>query len=298
MKAGGGKIMKHKRLLTKNTGLMLLVTAVLILGLLSIPALAGDVDDDGFLDQWDDPSAQLLDQSFPGLDPTISDLFVILRGPVDGTTGHLMTLPEPLQILEKDSQGIQWVKVDGTPWLKTHQIEEALATPSREPVMRDPDGNEINTGQKSVRVTENLGSSPVVGIAQFGTPNYYDDATIFTNAIIEDVETGCSEQPICEVCNYADPAECVGPPDPPRENANPYWYIIERYMRQVIAHEIGHCMALEVKNDRKIGHHTKTGSGWVMDQSMYFKEYKKDKKVVWYITDHWSSTCIAGNRLK
>jgi hypothetical protein len=140
--------------------------------------------------------------------------------------------------------------------ITTHVITEPQAALDRS----------ITPTQKAVRVTESLHpTGNILGVANQGTPNGLDEATVFTERIRNHVHSVYEE---AGTLLPADVEETV----------------IIPYIKQTIAHEIGHMTSLAPDyNSRFGGYHYRSGSGVIMEQSV--KYTVKKGQVTFYIPE-------------
>jgi hypothetical protein len=104
----------------------------------------------------------------------------------------------------------------------------------------------------------------IFGEAAFGSANDPGNMFVWTKSITDFV-----------TCKYAS------------KSATPPAGLIDDYIREVVGHEVGHHLKLTQKyNARFGGHHLKTGSGVIMEQSV--KYTVKGSKVTFYTTEHFS----------
>lgn len=124
--------------------------------------------------------------------------------------------------------------------------------------------------QKAVRITESLSvNGTILGVANYGTPMGPDLATVYTQRIVNLVNENLAGKS----------AYLSGVPSDAGT-------IIDVYIRHTLAHEIGHSVMLVPEvyhNDRFGTYHWKTGTGYVMDQTV--KMTKKGAKVTFFIND-------------
>jgi hypothetical protein len=223
-----------------------------------------DTDNDGFTDYQECNGITLGDGSyFPGklqstglsrgqyLDPETEDLFVILvpaspsnfpvnpQNPSD-TTYLLQYVSNPI------SQGGLGITV--------HVI-------SQNQVIAGTDRNVTST-QEAVRVTESLDATSTnpLGFSNTGTPDDLDLATIYTQRIINFVNSVYTS------------ANASVPPG-----------LIDTYIMHTIAHEVAHMLGplAPVYNSNYGGYHYKSGTKVIMDQSIYYTS--KKGRVTFYI---------------
>jgi hypothetical protein len=151
-----------------------------------------------------------------------------------------------------------------------------------------------DSDQKAVRIEEDntttLADDEVLGVATYGTPNYYDDAMIYTFRIWEWVHSVSDGKQVFlgDLLNDTDPVDYT-------QNLDA---LIDIYTRHIIAHEAGHMMRLAPVpySKRFEGYHYKAGTGVHLDQHVYFTD--KKGKVTWYIPTQYSGASMQGLRLK
>jgi hypothetical protein len=135
----------------------------------------------------------------------------------------------------------------------------------------------VTATQKAVRITEDLNADPgevILGIANQGTPNGLDLATVYTQRIANHVTDV-----------YASAGQ--SPPDG----------FIDDYIRHTIAHEIGHMTDLAIDYNKRFGgYHYKTGSEVIMEQSVVYTV--KKGVVTFKLSTDFSSESQAGVALK
>lgn len=272
-----------------NKQLVLRLALALALFLVTLPGQAGaqtedticgsieavdtgaDYDNDGFTDFQECNGTPLYSgAAFPGfisgeirqnrLGPAARDLFVIL---VPASPSNFP--PNPLEFVSNSI-------ADGGLGIVTHLIPPEAASPER---FIGPD-----SPQKAVRITEDLDPEGIIlGYANQGTPNGLDDAIIYTNHIINHVETTCAEGTV--YCR--DFATGASGPDA----------IIPIYIMHTIAHEIGHMTNLAVEYNRRFGgYHYKAGSEVVLEQAV--KYTSKKGKVTFYISTEYAEPSQQG----
>lgn len=261
----------------KMTILMLFIMLVITVLVAQTPAYAvvncaaatsADADSDGYTDIEECAGLTLLDGTVvPNcgagtgpvgcLNPDAKDLFVII---VPATPSSLLP-SNPLAYLS--ALGIT-----------THTITVAQAGTDRS----------ITSSQKAVKVTESLDTSEtILGIANYGTPNGLDLATIFTARIKNFVTSKCTAAGITTCKEYYTGLTVMDD-------------IINHYMKNTIAHEIGHITSLtSTYNSRFGGYHYKTGSGVVMEQSCEYTS--KVSTVTFYIPSVYASSDPAAAKL-
>jgi hypothetical protein len=264
-----------RKLISKFEKNMLPGILVVILSLLLIPSSAlADADMDGFTDAEEMTGITLLDDNgnptitvppctfAPGedrnscLDPATPDLFVIVA---PFATDSLVPA-DPLAFIYKP-------KAAGGLGVAAHQLALAEAPLSRY----------ITSTQKAVRIAENTDASPgdvILGIANQGTPNGMDRATVYTHRI----------------ANHITDIYAAEEQKPPQD-------LIDDYIRHTIAHEIGHMTSLAVDYNKRFGgYHYKTGSEVLMEQSVVYSV--KKGFITFKLSRNFSEPSQAGVKLK
>jgi hypothetical protein len=195
------------------------------------------------------------DRSFC-VDPTTKDLFVIL---VRATPSHLPQ--NPLEFVSRPTQ-------EGGLGITVHEL---ISTP--DPSGEDP-GRSISPNQKAVRVTEDLDTNgEVLGIANYGTPNQLDYAMVYTQRIINHIDSVCEGA----TTQCADASGISRPA------------LYDLYIKHTIAHEIGHMLALTTDyNERFGGHHYASGSRIIMEQSVKYTSKQGGRNVTFYISTEYA----------
>jgi hypothetical protein len=248
--------MEKTRILNRTRFLWL---ALGILGLIFFPmqALPQDSDNDGFEENipitlYDSSTYPLCGQGLERsqcLDPATKDLFVIL----------VKALPSNIP-----SNPLEYVSMPlsvGGLAIATHEIAENQ-TLNRVVSSSSP--------QKAIRITESLDTSnlSILASASYGTPNGLDNATVYTQRIIDLIKSICGSS--YGTSNCKDSTGVYGQD------------LINKYIKNTIAHEAGHMMKLtKIYNANYGGYHYKTGTGVTMDQSVYYTS--KSGKVTFYI---------------
>ncbi len=259
--------MKKRESTNLRMVVVLLAAAVLVLAMPVTHAGAQDVDLDGFTDQEETDGITLPDNVtfWPGsnsglpreqrLDPTTPDLFVIL---VPATPSNFPA--NPLEFVPRP-------EAEGGLGITCHVI-----SPEQAPV------RSITPDQNAVKVTESLDATgEELGVANYGTPNDLDYVTVYTERIRNHVNSVCASASQCK-----DSATGFTGTD-----------LINLYINHTIAHEIGHVVALAVEyNSRFGGHHYRTGSKVVMEQSVKYTD--KGGKVTFYISTDYATPSQEG----
>jgi hypothetical protein len=251
----------------------LMAVAALVLVTPPIQVWAQDADNDGFTDAQEKPPGIYLwgdGSPFPScvgtglprdscLDPASKDLFVIVV-PAAST----LIPANPLEFVSRD-------QTSGGLGIATHEIAQGQAGPDRE----------IAGTQKAVRISESLDTSNdiILGISQYGTPNGPDLATVYTQRIKNHIMSVCGSSFGTSKC-----ADNTGVSSQD---------LIDKYIKHTIAHEAAHMLTLTTTyNDRLGGHHYKTGTNVILDQSVYYKG------TTFYIGTTFTSADKSGAALK
>jgi len=242
-----------------------IVVSALTLAILPIQTQAQDADLDGFVETgniilYGGATYPLCGQGMDRLsclDPATKDLFVIL---IPAGTSNIPGNPLEYIYMPKSVGGLA---------IATHQIAEGQTDPSR---VVSP-----SSSQKAIRITESLDTSNlnILGSASYGTPNGLDNATVYTQRIIEFIKSKCGT-------NYATNTNCL-------DNTGNYGQaVVNKYIKHTIAHEAGHMMKLtKVYDSKNGGNHYKTGTNVIMDQSVYYTS--KSGKVTFYMGTTFTS---------
>jgi len=198
------------------------------------------------------------------VDSNRKDLFVILRQAASSLlpADLLYLIPKALE-----ANGLD---------VSIHIIGEDLAG----------DDREITASQKAVRITEVRETpQPILGYCPQGTPNGRDDATVYTGAIDQFVRDLCTSGKTCQA--YLGETLLSGV-----EN------VIDAYIRYVTIHEVGHTTMLSINyNSRFGGNHYKTGTGYIMDQTVVYKESNKENSVTFYFPEKYAGESQLGVQL-
>ena len=273
------------------------ILAVLVLALALIPAqvLAVDTDGDGIPDSLETgagialpPGAATPAIIFPpclgGEDPATClavgtvDLFVILRQ----ATPTLISMT-PLELMELITSSHAESGLN----ISLHVIDESLAGTNREILCNAFDGAYCTDPvQKALRITEITSTpQPVLGYCPQGTPMDRDDATVYTGEIQDFVNSMCAGKTCQAYVGDEIPANLV----------SGVQNVVDAYIRYVTIHEVGHTLELAVQYNRRFGgNHYKTGTNFILDQTVVFKEQKKNNSVVFYFPNQFSAESQGG----
>jgi hypothetical protein len=282
-------------------GLGLLVAVTLAVALLPPPALAAanDSDADGIPDDLEltegvalPPGAAVPARTFlpcqAGDDRTqcvavgAMDLFVIFRK----ATSSSWISSDPLVLMNLVTRS----NAESGLNISLHVIEESWAGSDREILCDAFDVPYcIAPVQKALRITEvTTTPQPVLGYCPQGTPMGLDDATVYTGAIADFVHSVCSGKNCQAYVGEQVPANLVTGEDD----------VIAKYIEYVTIHEIGHTIALSLNYERRFGgYHYKTGTNFIMDQSIVYKEQKNSNTITFYFPHQYSGESQTGLRL-
>ena len=179
-------------------------------------------------------------------------------------------------------------KASGGLGLATHIITASQADSERYFGYRDQ-ARTVQIPQKAARVTESLntGNLIILGVAEYGTPNGLDDATVYTQRIKSHIMNVCGSR--------YDTARCVDTSSPTPLSGDA---LVSRYIKHTIAHEIGHMITLTTQNQPRFdGHHYKSGSQVILEQAVAYTD--KSQKVTFYLSDKYlDSADYTGIHLK
>lgn len=236
---------------------------------------AADADSDGLTDYQECNGITLADGIVipgartgvvpGGLNPDAKELFVILvPASSDSILSQITTDRNPLSFMSD-------LATAGGLGVNNH----ILLSDSRVACLIDPANDRCITEQpqvqKAVRVGESLDPiGNIIGIAQYGTPNGPDKAVVYTERIRSFVNGLCAGKTACK--DYVSGLTGLE--------------LIKLYSQHTLNHEIGHTTSLTTAYDSRFGgNHYKSGTGFIMDQSVYYTD--KGGRVTFYIpTDH------------
>jgi len=250
------------------------------------PSTTCDADADGISDYDECTGIYLYDSSpYTGyqnrgsltrnyyLDPNAQDLFVILVQAAD-----TLIPADPMEFVYRP-------KASGGLGLATHTITASQADSERYFGYRDP-GKTIQIQQKAARVTESLNTDNLVilGVAEYGTPNGFDLATVYTERIRSHIMNVCTSRFDTDKC-----VDSIGVPGDA---------LVNKYIKHTIAHEIGHMLTLTTQNNARFdGHHYKSGSQVILEQAVSYTD--KSGKVTFYLSEKFlDPTDYTGIHLK
>jgi hypothetical protein len=296
---------KENKMKTHKTGFgknMAILSVFVMIMLVIVPATvyaafdctvagSGDYDNDGFTDYQECNGFTLADGTlFPGvasalarserLDPETKDLFVIIVPLANGSlmtdaSGNLITDPTAT-LANVGIAAHVIVAVSGSAtehWVANRQVS---TNPSQYAVKitEDPDGT-LKSGRNYLPF----------GDSHYGTPNDLDGATVWTQRIK----------------NYVEQVACTtnAPCTDEVSGASGRDAVINAYIENVMAHEVGHVMKLtDVSISKYNGNHYAPGSDTVMEQSILYKTSRKDGSVTFPIPQAYAAGDDALTTLK
>ena len=223
------------------------------------PIPAGlDSDQDGFLDAAECAGITLRDGSAIQTNPTSKDVFVILT---PAATGSL--LPATFNpFVPVTYNGITFRGLEGL------GVNAIVLTPSQ--ANDDRTVASALSSQKAVSIAESTDvNGSILGNCQWGTPNGLDGCVVFTQRIMNFINSVC---------------------DSAGDHTTDRQQVFLAYITQSFLHETGHSLGgmTSVYNSRTGGYHYKSGSALVMEQSVAYAA--KGGKCTWYISTGWNAT--------
>ena len=244
-----------------------------------------DFDADGLLDLEECNGITLLDNAVvtgllqcPAganrnscLDPNSKDVFVILVKPNGSVIDSIMSQQDPLEILK--GTGVNGTKLS----IGIHGITAGQARMTDDPVT----DRLVTSTQKAIRISESLNTDDITtGICNQGTPMGEDGCVVYTQRIVNFVTSKCS-------------GSCyIGASGPLPINT-----VISTFIKNTIAHEASHSMALTATyNNRFGGNHYQTGTNVVMDQSVYYTT--KGTKTTFFIPGAYANADPSAVKLR
>jgi hypothetical protein len=201
------------------------------------------------------------------VDPAKKDLFVVFVTP-----SSVMPALDRLKILNNLGN------------VSAHEVPQNHVTATKI-VAKNSAGSLIP--EKAVFVTDNPTTTPsdVLGITLIGTPNSTSGSVIYTQRIVAFLNTTCAGKTCIDV--NTTPNLVYGPDNGFRD----------QFVRQVVAHELGHAMTLVSPQDSVIGAHYPAENKVVMSQYVY-KEYPASNEVRFFIPGIWTDNDRQKVRLK
>jgi hypothetical protein len=218
-----------------------------------------DTDGDGFTD-YDECHGILLKGSSTrmSMDPNVKDVFVVLIRATE-TGGPQTNIPSNWSEFLSNPLSM------GGLGITIHEVTKDQVESDRTVCPNCSLTIGSQTRQKAVRITESLDpgttdqQKKTFGLAEWGTPNDLDDATIWTQRIINYIKSVCGNSYNTSSCRDSS-TRAYG------QNLN------DIYIKHTIAHEIGHMVKLTGKYTSSYGgYHYKSGTGVEMDQAVSVK---------------------------
>jgi hypothetical protein len=249
---------------------------------------SGDFDQDGFSDS-DECSATGITTPGSGLNPVpltfpacvagaaretcvdanSRDLFVIFKPATTGPapTGSLLGNNG----ISLTSSPFRNVTVTGTNIAATFTGLSALGITAHLIAENNAGANrEIWGSQKAIKITESLDpNGTILGNCQWGTPQDLDGCVVFTQRILNFINSTC---------------------DSAGDRTTDRLAVFRAYATFIILHEAGHSLGglKAVYNSRFGGYHEKSGAGVIMEQSAAYAA--KGGKCTFYISSGWNTS--------
>jgi hypothetical protein len=217
-----------------------------------------DSDQDGFLDVTECTGIAVNGTVFH-TNPTRKDVFVILTPAQDGTS----LLPQgfnpylPVTYNGISFQGLQPLGVNAIVLGPGQIADDRIVSPAA-------------SSQKAISIAESTDvNGSILGNCQWGTPNSLDGCVVFTQRIMNFINSVC---------------------DGAGDRTSDRQQIFLAYVTQSFLHETGHTLGgmTSTYNSRTGGYHYKSGAGVVMEQSITYAT--KGGKCTWYISPGWNTT--------
>jgi hypothetical protein len=222
-----------------------------------------DTDLDGFDDAQELAGVTLVSGQTVQTDPARKDAFIVVALASNSLVQQVFgaTPFNPFTPVTYVGSGVN-VSFNGLAalGLNVHMLSDQDTTPDR-----IVDGCGITT-QKAVRIAESIDTNgTILGNCQWGTPNDLDGCVVYSQRIKNFIDTTC-------------------PGNTPDERT----LMFKAYITQSFLHEMGHSLGglASQYNSRTGGYHYKTGSGYVMDQSISYTA--KSGRCTWTIAPLWN----------
>ena len=230
------------------------------------PAPGSDYDNDGFDDALECAGIPLASgTSVLTSAGTARDVFVIVALPSNSLIQQIFgaTPFNPFNKASYSGTGIN-VSFDGLTSLgvNVHVLSDADIAPT---VDRVVDASGLSP-QKAIRIAESTDiNGTILGNCQWGTPDGLDGCVVFSQRIKNFIDTTC-----------------------PGNTAADRALMFQAYVTESFLHEVGHTMGglAPIYNSRTGGYHYKSGSGFVMEQSVSYSN--KNGTCTWYISSAWN----------
>lgn len=229
------------------------------------PTPGTDADNDGFDDALECAGIPVVSGTRFTTDGATKDVFVIvalasnsLIQQVFGTTPF-----NPFNQASYAGSGVN-VAFNGLTSLgvNVHMLSDADIAATVDRVV-DASGVSL---QKAIRIGESTDTNgTILGNCQWGTPDGLDGCVVYSQRIK----------------NFID-GTCPGNTDAERA------LMFKAYVTESFLHEVGHSMGglAPTYNSRTGGYHYKSGSGFLMEQSVTYSN--KTGKCTWYISSSWN----------
>lgn len=229
------------------------------------PPLGTDADNDGFDDSLECAGIPLASGTRVITDGATKDVFVIVALASNSLVQQVFgTTPfNPFNPASYLGSGVN-VAFNGLTSLgvNVHPISDADIAATVDRVV-DASGVSL---QKAVRIAESTDTNgTILGNCQWGTPDGLDGCVVYSQRIK----------------NFID-STCPGNTDAERA------LMFKAYVTESFLHEVGHSMGglAPSYNSRNGGYHYKSGSGFVMEQSVTYSN--KNGTCTWYISSSWN----------
>lgn len=199
------------------------------------------------------------------VDPGKKDLFVVFVTP-----SSVMPAIDRLKILNNLGN------------ISAHAVPQNYVTSTK--IVAKDSANRL-IPEKAVFVTDNPTTTPsdVLGITLLGTPNSTSGSVIYTQRIVAFLNSTCAGK------------TCIDNGTNLSYGANNTFR--DQFVRQVVAHELGHAMTLATPQDSVIGPHYPAENKVVMSQYVY-KEYPATNQVKFFIPTVWTDNDRQRVRMK
>ena len=229
------------------------------------PAPGTDNDGDGFDDALECLGIPLVSGTVVRTDNTTRDVFVIVSLASNSLIQQVFgTAPfNPFAPASYVGSGIN-VSFNGLVPLgvNAHVLSDADISAN---VDRIVDSSGVSL-QKAVRIAESLDTNgTILGNCQWGTPDGLDGCVVYSQRIKNFIDTTC-----------------------PGNTAADRAFMFQAYVTQSFLHETGHSLGglAPTYNSRTGGYHYKSGSGFVMDQSVSYSA--KNGTCTWFVSSGWN----------
>ncbi len=190
------------------------------------------------------------------LHPNKADVFIILNE----APGSVLIPDDPFAMVSQVNDGLD---------ITVHVIDKSQANADRTIINR-PDYSKVRAAQITESLIPAAGKDTKIGTAQ--QEMFVDKATVYTQRIVDRVNSACDEGSTCKDISGVSGREGL----------------IDLYIKNILAHELGHILSITPESNRRFGgHHWKAGEGFVMDQNIIYTS--KKGKVTFYITSQYAA---------